>query len=341
MALRYLVLLCLTMGAGALAQPGNYAVDGYADMASAGSDIDRTEPWFQQCLHVQALSEPALAQQPASCNAFDYYDKLAQAHTSDAEWRGVRACAAAAKDNGVLAMLSANGMGVPRDLDLATHYACRAGGALVEMRYRIAHLQALKTTAPGKPYDQCDDVTSSYMMVMCTSLADGQAEKVRNAYFARLRRRLPPQQVHAFDQLIATTRAFADARSAETDGGSIRAAMQLHAQSREKEWVREHLAAFDQGTATLPPADQFASDDAALNRLYRRLMASPSTDVDAPDRLPGSMVTRTDMRNGQRAWLAYRDAWIRFAALRYPAVAPDALRAALTRWRSKQLSRAG
>lgn len=323
------------------AQPNVNPANLYPDTTSFGSQVDPAQPWFKDCLRVQALPAPALAPKPASCKAFDYYDKLGQASAGTAEWRSVRACGAAARDNGVLAMLSANGLGVPRDLDLATQYACRAGGARMEMRYRVAHLQAMKTAVPGRPYDQCDDATSSYMIVMCTSFADGQAEKVRNAYFVRLRQQLSPQQIRAFDQLLAATRAFAEARVDETDGGSIRAAMQVQAQSREKEWVREHLAAFEKGTATLPSAGQFASDDAELNRAYQAVVAAPVTDHDAPDRLPDSFVTKTNVRTAQRAWIIYRDAWVQFARLRYPALAPDALRAALTQWRSKQLHRAG
>lgn len=330
----------LTLVTAGLAQSVTTAGAPYPNTEQFGTPVARDAPWFQACLWVDSGRPPAASPAlPASCQSFDYYDKLAQTSTSDAEWAGVRACALTAQDNAVLAMLYANGLGVPRDLDLATLYVCRAGGAPAELRGRVEHVQALKTAGSGQRFDQCDDATSGYMMGVCSSIADGQAEKVRHAYLVRLRQQLPAQQVQAFDALLAATRALAQARGKETDmSGTGRAAFAIQAEAGEKEWLREHLAAFEKGHAALPPAQQFAGADAALNRAYQALMGA-ATDRDAPDRLPGSTVTNTDVRAAQRAWLAARDAWVRFAALRYPAIAPDSLKAAFTDWRSKQLRR--
>lgn len=43
------------------------------------------------------------------------------------------------------------------------------------------------------------------------------------------------------------------------------------------------------------------------------------------------------MRAAQQLWLAYRDAWVRFAGLRYPSVPADAIKVELTTWRARQL----
>jgi uncharacterized protein YecT (DUF1311 family) len=342
MAMLHQARRALAFTIGLAAACGAHAQALYPNTENFGRAADPQAPWYKECMRVAKVQPAPVPALPASCKAYDYYGKLAQAATSPAEWGGVRACAVAAKDNAVLAMLYANGLGVPRDLDLATHYACRAGGAQAEVTGRIEHLMALRKSPAATRFDQCDDITSGAMGGVCAGVADGQADKVRLAYFARLRRQLLPAQTGAFDKLVAATNAFASARGNETDlSGTARGAMVIHAEAREKEWLREHLAAFEKGGATVPLPATFAAADADLNRAYKTLLALPPTDKDTPDRLPYSTVTRTDVRAAQRAWLVYRDTWLAFAALRYPAIAPDALKSLLTDWRTKQLERMG
>jgi len=323
-----LVLAC----SAAAAQPNDNPTGAYPNTANFGVEVDRSEPWFQQCLRVQHIPAPGASVKPASCKSFDYYDKLAQVSTSRAEWDGVRACALASNDFAVLAMLSANGLGVPRDVDLAIQYACRAGGAKAEVTGRIAHLQSLQATPAAKPYDQCDDITSGYMGAICFGIAEHQAAKVRSAFITHLRRQLPAGQQVALDQLANALQAYSRARQGEVDmQGTGAPAAAAQAQAREQEWSREHLAAFEKGVFNLSPPQELAEDDAELNRLYGLVMAAADTDHG---RLPGSTVQKTDVRAAQRLWLAYRDAWIRFAALRYPTVPSAAIAGELTTWRS-------
>ncbi len=325
----------LAMGLGTMA----HAAPPYPNTENFGMEVDPNTPWFQACLRVEKIPTAATPPAPASCKTFDYYAKRGQASTSATEWTGVRACALAANDHAVLAMLYANGLGVPRNLDLATQYACRAGGAYAEVSGRVEHLQALKKEPSGTPYDQCDDATSGLMMGVCANVADGQADKIRNAYFARLRGQLPAPQIAAFDQLVAATRAFATARRSETDmTGTGRGAFSVQAEAREKEWLREHLAAFEKGTFKAP-APTLAAADAELNRIYQAMLAAPSGDANHPTRLPSSTVEKADVRTAQRLWIAYRDAWVRFAKLRYPALPPATLQAMLTDWRVQQFAR--
>lgn len=305
------------------------------------TDVDPQAPWYQACLRMANVKPPvATPAAPASCKGAGYYDKIDQASVSDAEWGKVRACAVAANDDDVMVMLYANGLGVPRNLDVAIHYACRAGGAVMEMKYRIEHLQALQKTPGGKRYDQCDDATSGYMLGFCATYAEQRAGKIANTYVERLRRQLPATQVAAFDQLIAASQAFAKARGDEMDyQGTIAAARAVQAVTTENEWLREHLLAFEKGNIKLAAPAQLPIADAELNRAYKVVMATPSTDKDKPDAVGDSTVTKADVRAAQRLWLKYRDAWVRFAALRYPAMPADALKATLTQWRAAQLGK--
>lgn len=142
---------------------------------------------------------------------------------------------------------------------------------------------------------------------------------------------MPSPVTGPFDRLLKTGAAFAKVHAeVETSpGGSGYAGFVIDAQAREEEWLREHLAAFEKRHFDLPPPSGFAADDAALNRIYGELIKSDQTD-----NVPASAI-----RAAQRSWLAYRDAWLAFAAVRYPEVPSDSLKSALTQWRVKQLQR--
>ena len=307
------------------------AQTGYPNTENFGVDVDQSADWYQACLKV-ADAKPARAPVlPAApkCDASDaYYLTLDQAVTSDAEWAAVRSCAIATKNTAVLSMLYANGLGVPRDTAVATRYACSTGAALAEMEGRVQHLASL---APNERYDHCDNITSGMMGGVCSAIAARRAERIKTAFTTRLRGTLAPAQTAAFDRLLSAGQAFAKAHAENetSPGGSGYSGFVIDAQARENEWLREHLAAFEKGQ--IPPAAQFATDDAELNRLYTARMhpASPDPNSVQPDAI----------RKTQRAWLAYRDAWVGFAARRYPQMDTDALKALLTQWRIKQLQR--
>ncbi|MDB5932832.1 MAG: hypothetical protein JWQ01_176 [Massilia sp.] len=302
----------------------------YPNTEYFGGQVDRNADWYKQCMRVEHVRPPAGGGVlPASCNASQaYYARLDQAITSPAEWAQVRSCAIASNDTAVLAMLYANGFGVKRDLALATHYACSTAAAPAETDSRVMHLSTLPE---GKRFDHCDDITSGMMGGVCAAIDSRRAGKIRTAFLVRVRRALPAQHMAAFDRLVATSDAFAKSHANdETEvGGSGYAGFVIAAQARENEWLREHLAAFEKNRFDLPLQAGFASDDAELNRIYAELIKS-----DRTDRVPVSAI-----RTAQRSWLAYRDAWVAFAALHYPQLPADSLKASLTQWRIKQLLR--
>ena len=89
------------------------------------------------------------------------------------------------------------------------------------------------------------------------------------------------------------------------------------------------MTALEAGKTPPASASDFRAADAELNAVYRRLMS-------AKDPIFGT-VTKSGVRKAQVAWLAYRDAWVQFAAAKYPRIAPDSLRASLTQSRTKEL----
>ncbi|MDB5948429.1 MAG: hypothetical protein JWR65_284 [Massilia sp.] len=319
----------------------------YPNTSNFGLVPDQNAVWYKHCLRVQHRQAPTRDLTPLppqtkakACAAGKlYYEKRNQANTSQGEWDQVRRCALASDDSAVLMMLYANGLGVAQDADLAIKYACSGEAALAEMETRVLHLVNLQ--ADTRRFDQCDDITSGRMGAVCAWIATEQSGKLRSAFLARLRARLTPAQQASLDVLVKASDRFAHAfGNDETDmGGTAGVQMVIDAEAREQEWLREHLAAFERGQFKLPAAEQFDLADAELNQAYARVMQSPATEPGHPGRLPNSTVDKQGVRATQRAWLAYRDAWIRFAAQRYPALDQAALKAALTQWRTKQLAR--
>jgi len=319
---------------------------GYPNASHFGSVPDRHTFWYRQCMRVEPRQPHSsdLQRGHSDCQAGDasasdlYYDKLNQASTSQREWDQVRYCAVASNDTAVLMMLHANGLGVPRDVDLAIRFACSGAAAPAEMEGRVEHLVTLQDDP--RRFDQCDDITSGAMGGVCAAIGQRQAGKVRTAFLARLRAGLTAPQQAPFDALVKASGGFADVRgSNEVDmTGTARIQMAIDAEGRELEWLREHLAAFEKGLFTLPAPGRFSLADAELNRAYARVMGVAETAPGHPGQLPHSSVDKAGVRTAQRAWLAYRDAWVRFAALRYPALDPASLKAALTQWRHKQLA---
>ena len=301
-----------------------------------GVPFSTDEAWYRQCMRVEKMPPEADAgKAPAGCDATGlYYRKRGQAQTSAAEWEQVRQCAIGTDNKPVLMMLYANGYGVARDTDRAIHYACSLDFvAKSEMVHRVARLAGDPAEARnhGKLFDLCDDITSGAMGAVCADIRESQDKRVREARLAHIARALPPAGRQAFARLRTAAERYADAGAREVDGHGTAAA---DFATRRQAHLREEFmqAALDAYNGKLPAVspEQFAERDRELNTRYQALMATPSKDPDEPDRIGESTITHKDVRELERLWLAYRDAFAAFGATLGPASDPDAVRAVLT-----------
>ncbi len=237
------------------------------------------------------------------------------------------------EDRGVLMMVYANGQGVARDFTLARKAACEAGGAPAEVAGRLEHLAEMEAGRNTRPIDACDDATSGYMGGWCASVANQLKEQKRGAGFARMIAPWSAREKQAFARLETRAGAFFDLRSSEEIdlSGTARAAFTIAEEARQREDFRAAVAAFEKGTLPRDSAAEFARLDARLNAVYRQLKALPE---------PKWNTVRFDgIQRTQRAWLAYRDAWVAFGQVKYPKVAPNAWRAYFTRKRIAMLEK--
>ncbi len=272
---------------------------------------------------------------PAGCSAVKLYYGIGM----PVDHVRARQCALASpgddqpfrEDRGVLMMVYANGQGVARDFTLARKAACEAGGAPAEVAGRLEHLAGMEAGRNKRPIDVCDDATSGYMGGWCASVANQLKEQQRGAGFARLIAPWNAREKQAFSSLEARAGAFFDLRSVEEVdlSGTARAAFTIAEEARQREDFRLSVAAFEKGALPRDSDAGFARLDARLNAVYRQLKALPEPRFGT--------IRFEGIQRTQRAWLAYRDAWVAFGKVRYPQVAPNAWRAYFTRKRIAML----
>jgi uncharacterized protein YecT (DUF1311 family) len=315
----------------------------YPNTSNFGVPFSEGEHWYQQCMRVAKLPEPTLSAARGGspkCKAGElYYSKRNQAKTSPAEWNKVRECAIASADNAVLMMLYANGLGLQRDTDMALHYACSLEHvAKAEMEARVEHLAGAQRA--DLPFDQCDDITSGYMGAVCADIRERQDERIRDARLDRIARALPAPGRGAFEKLRAAAERYASAGSGEVDmhgTGAPEFSLEQQARLREQ-FMQAALDAFNGKLQSSSPSE-LMQRDRELNELYRAVITAPSAQNDWPDRIGESTISHAAVRDTQRLWLAYRDAFVAFGARLPSGPDPTAIKTLLTSQRIAQLEK--
>ena len=238
-----------------------------------------------------------------------------------------------------LLAIYANGLGVPRDYALARRFACDAGGAYAEVENRLEHLAAMEAGTDQEPLDFCDDITSGYMMGFCAQREAWKARPLREETWKALLAAWPPEHREAWNVLHAAAQAFFEARIAgEVDAsGTGRAAFIVAEEEALAIALLESVQRFERGE--LPQADeaQFAEADRRLNEAYGRARAAAKFEEPGVMFGPLGTTTPEGIRDAERAWIKYRDAWVTFGAVRWPAVSAVAWRHWATVERERQL----
>jgi uncharacterized protein YecT (DUF1311 family) len=161
---------------------------------------------------------------------------------------------------------------------------------------------------------------------------------VREARLERATRGLSTAGRAAFARLRVAAENYARAGVDETDMQGTAAAQFA---TEHEAWRREEFmqAVLDTLDGKLAPASstEFAERDHELNQLYQDLMAAPSRQPDEPDRIGDSTIRHADVRKAERAWLAYRDAFLAFGASLPPGADATAISTVLTTQRIAQL----
>jgi uncharacterized protein YecT (DUF1311 family) len=227
----------------------------------------------------------------------------------------------------MLMMVYANGRGARQDYDVAIHLACGIEGAPAESDARVTDLaDRRKRGDKDGDFDYCDGITSGLAAGYCAGHRESVEGAKREAAWAQLTAAWSPAEKQALARLRAAHEAFAQASGGgEVDhSGTARAAMEIGAEEALRDALLAMLRQLEAGKAPVSSHAQYVAADAALNAAYRKELR----DVE-PNAGTGA-VTRDGIRDAQRAWLAYRDAFLAFAAVRYPKVPRETLATWLT-----------
>ncbi|WP_395406111.1 lysozyme inhibitor LprI family protein [Pseudoduganella sp. UC29_106] len=295
-----------------------------------------------ECKPYERLQYPA-ADQPsgpqaaslAKCSADSHYYGIG----SPVDYAKARLCAFVAEDapyqpsKGVLMMVYANGLGVPRNYGLAKKAACETFAAQAETEARLQHLERMQLgkAGPAPKIDLCDDITSGEMGGYCASVHSSLATQERERVSAALTAKWNAESREAFGRLRAKADGFIEARGGEVDrSGSARVAFVVEEQDRQRADLLKSLREFEAGKLPGMSREEFATADREMNVVYQQLKRSRDPGF------PGA-VKMVDILQAQRAWLAYRDEWVRFGKVRYPAVADFAWEGYFTRKRTGML----
>jgi formylmethanofuran dehydrogenase subunit E/uncharacterized protein YecT (DUF1311 family) len=279
----------------------------------------------------------------ASCNAEELY--FGFGHPADPET--ARKCAYMEREkykdtrepifggSGLLTMIYANGNGAARNLDLALKFACEVDGAPAENIGRIEHLLKLKNANwTGNDFHLCDDITSGFMQGQCARLQEEFAKTERSKKLDQITAQWSPSEKNAFQELQQAAKAFfyASSRNEVDLSGTARGAFVVEAEADLNNDFVAAIERFEKGQFPKFSAADFSKTDAELNSVYAKIQSDPKKNI-----YEGSTVTPRGVRTAERAWLSYREAWVKFGQLKYPSVSPESWRAWLTQERIKML----
>jgi len=233
----------------------------------------------------------------------------------------------------ILTMIYANGKGARRNLDLALKFACEmATIAFAEKAGRVAHLEKLKAEGwTGSNFDVCDDITSGYMSGFCEDKQDRFDEAERGRKLHAITARWRPVDQQALALLESAAKSYFKARSEnEIDlSGSARAAFIIAENAKLVTSFITDIERFERDDLPNPHAD-FTAADALLNSLYSKLLKSAG-------RPEMGTVTADGIRQTERLWIPYRDAWTKFGQTKYPATRAESWQTWSTQQRIAQL----
>jgi len=301
--------------------------------------------WEAVCAQVKDLAIPPSDKPSAGeakslegCSSEDLYYSISRA----ADPEKARLCAYIEFDQGdekvfggssMLMTIYANGRGGKRNFDLALKFACRLDGAPAEMEGRIENLiEKKKANWKGSDFSLCNDITSGFMQGHCEAHHERFKAAERKRKAAELMAKWNEADRKAFDRLRKAADKYFDLRSDEEveQSGTARAAFSIEEHRSLEEGFLALIESLEIGKLTVYSEKEFKQADAKLNAVYQKIQKTPDFEYGT--------VTKEGIKKTQRAWIAYRDAWVSFATGKYNRVTPESIKTRLSQTRTKMLA---
>ena len=233
----------------------------------------------------------------------------------------------------ILADIYFNGAGVKRDIPLAMRFACESEEAMATLALPdIAKLNG--SLRAGGPFEFCDYAATTFTMNFCTGYESQIEDDSGSRYYNSLKSSMTPEQQAAFEKLLAAQTAYIKAHASEVNqGGTIRVVRTSSSQGILKDLFHAEVVHFERKKWPVLSDNQITNADARLHREYVKTLQQLRTQTK--ESIDEGAVTADQLSGVEETWQTYRDAWVAFARLRYPA-AVAAIRAEITvdRYRS-------
>lgn len=263
--------------------------------------------------------------------------------------KGRRCCLVRGDCNRELAMVFANGWGTPRDLGAATYFLCRAGDEMApaEQWSMLQFVDGLRTGKEKGKLDYCEHVTSGMGSTWCAGLEQDQKKVEWDRRIAAVEKTLGADAKPAFAAVRkaaeAAIKADAEYIASSSLGGTIYPSLVIGGETDRTDDFVATLERYTQKRASEASPDVWKKADDGLNSLYKSMMAeAKANDKEYEQGTAG----QDALRNAQRAWIPYRDAWIAYYRLRWKGTAPPEalereINKALTEKRTQELAELG
>jgi uncharacterized protein YecT (DUF1311 family) len=245
-------------------------------------------------------------------------------------------------DSVELAEMFANGEGVERDFSAAIHFVCRMGMASAERWSMLEHVLSMERGLTDEPLDFCEFNTSRDGGIICAGRRDDEEGPQQKRRFEAVRARFAGPTL---DVLRVKARAFVEAdafwEAEQSRGGTMYVYAETHATLDREGRFLDQLELYTKERAAAATPAELAQADAELNAAYKKRLAGiEPCDPEYSNCTPP--LEPENLREAQRAWIPYRDAWIAFYQERWrgtasPAVLRVEIATALTRSRIPDL----
>ena len=225
----------------------------------------------------------------------------------------------------ILADIYFNGAGVKRNIRLAMRLACESEEDMAKLA--LPHIAKIAGSLPAhEPFEFCDYAATTFSMNFCSGYQSEIEDDRRSRYYNSIKSSMTLEQRAAFDKLLAAQNAYIKAHASEVDqGGTIRVVRTISSQSILKDLFRAEVVRFERKKWPVLSDRQIATADTLLRREYGKKLQRLHTQT----KQDGGAITASDLSGVEETWQTYRDAWVAFARLRYPA-AVDVIRAEIT-----------
>jgi uncharacterized protein YecT (DUF1311 family) len=225
----------------------------------------------------------------------------------------------------ILADIYFNGAGVQRNIPLAIRFACEADVGMLA----LPDVAKLNGSPPAHgAFEFCDYAVTTFTMNFCNGYASEIEDDRRSRYYNSLKSSMTPEQRAAFDKLLAAQNAYVEAHDSEVyQGGTIRVMRTIGSEGILNDLFHTEVVHFERKKWPVLSENQIATADSLLHREYEKKLQQ--LGAQTKEEIDDGAVTAGHLASIEEAWETYRDAWVAFARLRYPA-AVAAIRAEIT-----------